>query len=256
MLVSNLTKICRSAAKASKHGRKIVSEFSAMVADRALPDRLISEVIVMALGALWKLRMIRDDSIKKDSKRDSIVEALMATHILELYRSLLEVGSAQLAESPEVLQNGDDLALHITATFRRTLPALRIASKWLRSNFSYIESFPVGTSETIIDVLSDFWRAYMAFFTALMDAFPPERLPTLKGPLEEDVEMTGFSPIKRLMFGLPAHTEDGLSPGQSQVHPNEEQLMRIADLLTDATILSGMEVSRRTAIKVSIPYVF
>lgn len=233
----------RSAAKASKHGRKTVSEFASLVADRALPDKLISEVVVLVLAGLWKLRMIRDGPLTQDSKRQSIVESLMVSYVLEIYRVLLDVGSAQLAESPEVVQNEDDLALHITAVFRRTLPALRIASKWLRSNFSYIETLPsTGISESPSDVLDEFWSSFRSFFTALRDAFPPEKLPSMKGPLEEDVEMTGFSPIKRLMFSLPAPTDDGLMPGQSQVHPNEEQLMRISDLLADAVLITGMEV--------------
>lgn len=191
--------------------------------------------------------MIREPGIKKDVKRDSVVEPLMASHILDLFRSLLQIGTTQLrlalAETPDV-QDKDDLAQRITAEFRRTLPALRIASKWLRSNLSYIESAQssVATSPTFSAAITEFWSVYAEFFTALSETFPRARLPVLKGPLEEDVDMSGFSPIKRMMFNLPASTDNGLESGQSQVHPNEEQLMRIADLLGDALSVSDLEV--------------
>ena len=58
----------------------------------------------------------------------------------------MQIGEKELAEKPEdsIQDNlSRDLAQRITAIFRRTLPALRIASKWLRSNISYIEIFSV-----------------------------------------------------------------------------------------------------------------
>lgn len=188
--------------------------------------------------------MIRNPSYQQGSKRDKAVETLMAIHILTLYRTLLHLGEKEIAEKPEENVQGDssDLAQHITAKFRRTLPALRIASKWLRSNFTYIE-LSASTPESLSVAIESLWSTYVSFYAALSDTFPLEQLPSLKGPLEEDVEMTGFLPIKRLMFVSAAMTEDGLNPGQSEVHPNEEQLMRISDLLKDAHFIADVDVS-------------
>jgi hypothetical protein len=79
--------------------------------------------------------------------------------------------------------------------------------------------------------------------------------------LEEDVDMRGWLPLRGLMGGpcpLPAHlagdapASDALSEAaehgrrtvglREEVHPNEEQLMRIADLLRDARRVVGLEV--------------
>jgi protein SMG7 len=61
----------------------------------------------------------------------------MIDHLLDLHGALLEVGEDELRDLPPI-DSIDDLAQRITATFRRTLPALRIASKWLRANFKYV----------------------------------------------------------------------------------------------------------------------
>ncbi|TDL20641.1 hypothetical protein BD410DRAFT_829522 [Rickenella mellea] len=246
-----------SATKATKHAKTVISEFSTLVSNRVLPTDTISKVITLAVGALWKLRMIRDPSVKKDIKRDTVVEPLIAAHILDLFRTLLDIGYAQVqlglaevqAEAKEPMANGDvarDLAQRITAEFRRMLPALRIASKWLRSNFSYLSTAPTSfaSSTALATSLSAFWGSYALFCSRLFDTFPKDRLPRLTSPLEEDVEMTGFSPIKKGLFAKAAPgTDDGLLDGQSQVHPNEEFLMRISDVLIDAACVAEMEKS-------------
>ncbi|KAH8112248.1 hypothetical protein DFH11DRAFT_515324 [Phellopilus nigrolimitatus] len=231
-----------SAARATKHARNVIAEFKSLISERILPSGTVSEIIVLAIGALWKLRMIRDAHIRTDRKA---VEPLMASHILDLSRTLLVMGSHELAEKPENVQDKDDLAQHITAAFRRTLPAARIASKWLRSNFSYVETAMSSgtTSPSFLEAIKDFWKAYTSFSTSLSEAFPITRLPSLKNPLEEDVDMTGFSPIKKSMFKRSAPTENGLALGQDKVHPNEEYLMRISDLLEDAHQMVKFEKS-------------
>ncbi|KAI5120400.1 hypothetical protein M0805_000179 [Coniferiporia weirii] len=231
-----------SSARASKHASNIVAEFELLLTDRILPSITVSEIVVLALGALWKLRMIRDSKVRADRK---VIEPLMASHILDLSRTLLVMASVQLAEKPEDVQDKEDLAQHITAVFRRMLPAIRIVSKWLRSNLSYVGT--LLTSATALPSLpiaiKDFWKAYVTFLTALNETFPSAKLPLLKSPLEEDVDMSGFSPIKKDMFNHSAATENGLAPGHDEVHPNEEYLMRISDILVDAVEVSALEKS-------------
>jgi hypothetical protein len=70
-------------------------------------------------------------------------------------------------------------------------------------------------------------------------------------PLDEDIEMQGFLPLGKMMIGEEKHAACGNENGNGgnksqaagQVHPNEEQLMRIADLLQDAEALQAMEDS-------------
>ena len=257
-----------------KHSDKVSSDFYSLVSDRHLPIDMISSSIVLSQGALWKYRMIRENTATHLTRHDSspiptgtpmIVEWAMLDHLLDLHRVLLEVGKDELKDLPQ-LESGDDLAQLITATFRRTLPALRIASKWLRANFKYVvqdqefASFQqtekgkgFESNEKTANKISRhstktllFWKTYAQFSLVLSLAFPADKLPSLSAPLEEDIEMRGFSPLRNLMGEPKVSSEklfdDGIGQSREQVHPNVEQLMRIADLLDDAKALIAMEV--------------
>jgi hypothetical protein len=171
----------------------------------------------------------------------------MVKHILELIETLMRNGLVQMAETPEEdIQGANDLYQHVNVSFRRTIQGLRIMSKWLVSNFSYIESSRVAsaaTPEELAVAVNQFLETYANFYNALVKTFPSDRLPELRAPLEEDVFMNGFSPIKRGMFMPMASTARGFEPGQSQVHPNDEYLMRISDMIKDARSVSDDEVS-------------
>jgi hypothetical protein len=201
----------------------------------------------MAIGALWRVRMIRDSKAEKDGKTSS--EPRVVMHLLVLMTALLRIGVLQVSDGSDSQSReageSTDLAMNITAVFRRVLPILRISSKWTRAHLSYLISLlpPSGpVSEEMKTVISDFWIAYQAFFTNLGRAFPLENVPTLTNPLEEDVDMNGFVPLRKTMFATFTKTSNGLALGQSRVHPNEEHLMRISDLLQDAREVAADEV--------------
>ena len=256
-----------------KHSEKVFSDFYSLVSDRHLPIDMISSSIVLSQGALWKHRMIRDNAATHHARDDSspvpagtptIIEWAILDHLLDLHCALLEVGKDELKDLPP-MDGIDDLAQRITATFRRTLPALRIASKWLRANFKYViqdqefASFQKTekgkgseSNKKIANKISghstktlQFWKTYAQFLLALSLAFPSNELPSLSAPLEEDIEMRGFSPLRNLMGESKISSEklsDEVGQSREQVHPNVEQLMRIADLLDDAQALVAMEV--------------
>ena len=260
-----------------KHSEKVYNDFYSLVSDRHLPIDMITSSIVLSQGALWKHRMIRDNAVthtRDDSSpavpagTPTVVEWAILDHLLDLHCALLEVGKDELKDIPP-MDGIDDLAQRITATFRRTLPALRIASKWLRANFKYVvqdqefASFqktekgkdPESSNKKSTNKISghstktlQFWKTYAQFSLALSLAFPANELPSLSAPLEEDIEMRGFSPLRNLMGESKTSSEklsaDGVGQSREQVHPNVEQLMRIADLLDDAQALVAMEVCR------------
>jgi hypothetical protein len=243
-----------------KHAEGVLKDFESLVSERILPIDTIAKVIVLAQGALWKHHTIRDPAFPTTAA----VESHIATHILGLHRVLLEIGLKQLAESPPQDAAENDLAQRITATFRRMLPALRIAGKWLRANFKYVvQGQQSVTTKTTEDTISNkqekrksgpslaiagaplFWESYAQFTSALYHSFPEGRLPDLTSPLEEDVDMKGFLPLKELMVGEErggTESKGDRNKAAMQVHPNEEQLMRIADLLSDAKILIEFKV--------------
>ncbi|KAF8173689.1 hypothetical protein BJ912DRAFT_1033967 [Pholiota molesta] len=258
-----------------KHNEKVANEFYALVAERHLPIDMISNIIVLSQGALWKHRMIRDTSVSHNRSNNHVppppgtsvlIEWALLSHLLDLHLDLLEVGKDELKDPP-TMDDPDELAQRISATFRRTLPALRIASKWLRANYKYVAqdqefgAFHEIESAKGVEVQKkaphkisgysiktiQFWKTYAQFILALSQAFPVAKLPSFDRPLEEDIEMRGFLPLRKLM-GETKKGENGgkVTPGnqaREQVHPNVEQLMRIADLLDDAKILTQMENS-------------
>jgi hypothetical protein len=195
------------------HAQKMREDFVRLVTERILPTDLISKVMVLTQGALWKHRMIRDNNIKKSdplqsTTPSSAIESRILTHLVGLHQSLLEIGIVELAEAPP--EDASDLAQRITAVFRRTLPALRIASKWLRANFKYVTQSqyskhkPDSRGAQVLLSAGDasaFWAAYSQVYHTLSRLFPAERLPHMNSPLEEDLEMRGFLPLKGLTIG-------------------------------------------------------
>lgn len=255
-----------------RHHKRVSEEFLACVSGRHLPIDLIASTIVLSQSALWKHRMIRTSTITGNSKPNKspppentsvLLEWHILRHLLDLHRALLEVGINELRVPPSKDVADSDLAQHITATFRRTLPALRIASKWMRVNVKYllqdhefnayqsnkrVEGVEVSRidehaiSRTSVSTRR-FWRCYADFMTALSSKFPISKLPSLTAPLEEDIEMRGFLPLRNMMdIAEMTHVQGRTSPAgpedAQEVHPNEWQLMRIADLLHDGNSLA------------------
>ncbi|KAF7799492.1 hypothetical protein EIP86_010727 [Pleurotus ostreatoroseus] len=287
--------------RAKTLGEMVVKDFADLVGDRILPIDMISKVIILAQGALWKYRMARRPSHgDRRHTRSHATESHIVSHLIATHRVLLKNGSVELAESPPEDAAEHDLAQRITATFRRTLPALRMAGKWLRANTRYISQGrrlaangdDVSVSATpsrdsgrggrdkkhhappvIVVGLDEFWTEYATFCTSLIRTFPTEELPKLCTQLEEDVEMAGFLPLRKFMMGPDGRVagiglSGAVSPrgaGEStiranvsvdgqqqtaetdspiprdQVHPNEEQLMRISDILADAEAIAEDE---------------
>lgn len=223
----------------------VTRTFHDLVSERLLPIEIISKIMILAQGALWKNRMLRPSGSKKTAA-SSAIESQMATHLLSVHRALLEVGAEELGEAPP--EDSVTLAQNITATFRRTLPALRMASKWIRTNFKYFTSD--GARSLPIEGVPDYWKAYAKFSTALERTFPLksiknilDNLKSVKKPLEEDLEVTGFLPLSKMMITSWAVQSTSTGELEGEPHPNDEQLMRLWDLSTDARVIAESQVS-------------
>jgi protein SMG7 len=212
-----------------------VSLFHDLIAALLLQSEVISKIVVIGLGALWKHRMLRSPGAKRRPRFDPRVEAQISGHLLAVYRSLLEVGLQELADDPA--GDTDDIAQKISATLRRMLPALRMVNKWLRTNYRFYAS---DEKKHPVEGVTEFWKVYTRFFTALGQKFPIDQLTQLETPLDEDLDIRGFLPLTKLMVT----EKSGEGVDRAQVHPNEEQLMRIWDLLSDAKTLAQTKVSR------------
>ncbi|KAG8934834.1 hypothetical protein FRC02_009154 [Tulasnella sp. 418] len=242
-----------SSSSIQKHAKKVISSWSSLISNRTLPSEIIVKTLILSLGALWCVRAFSPTlplhnsaqntrpTEKTKTSKDS--EPLILMHILDLLRSLMEIGLVEVEEAHASengavpLENGDHhlaLAQRITAAFRRTLPALRISFKWVKSNLEYINRITDGLGPNHA-VTETFWTIFSKFAQSLSKVFPLNHLPRRDIILEEDADMRGFLPLKRSMETVTntLENEKGSQPG---VHPNEEQLMRIGDLLVDANL--------------------
>lgn len=192
--------------------------------------------------------------------------------LLEVFVTLLSVGAGQVESVlssdafASAIADDDDIGgndgagavevqlhQHISAVLRRMLPSMRILSKWLKLHLDYISRFQLrdGTpveAHSVSEVggtIELFWTAYYRFIESLARAFPLGQLPMCDQPLEEDEDMRGYLPVAR-GFAHYENDKDGemdddggaLGGGDDKRrHPNEEQLMRIADLEIDATLV-------------------
>jgi len=177
---------------------------------------------------------------------------------MDLHIALLKLGIAQL--DPATLPttgtapNGRTLpnpapAEKISAVLRRILQSLRVASRWVTANSDYLYrcSNPDKAPPALIRTMGEFWSWHAAFATALNNEFgegstgdPGPLNPVL---LEEDVELEGFTPLKG---SLKRHRLAGTNKAETgllnQVHPNDEYLLRIHDILEDVETLVKSDV--------------
>ncbi|CAE6461003.1 unnamed protein product [Rhizoctonia solani] len=267
---------CRP-AKLARHTQNVLASFASLVARRLLPSATIVQVFVITLGALWRVRMFRLEgdhkperrrtkpkgSEREDDREDDIpLETRIVAHFLALYTVLLEIGIREIQDGVneagemgvDEQQRSEKLAQRITGTFRRTLPALRIANKWVKANVRYLQQYSLeGAQEpntpvsptlpnTMRPSLTSFWHAWSRFDSQVAGAFPLDLLPSISVDLEEDIDMKGFSPLKWGSNGGP-HSRGQEAQGKSEaasVHPNEEQLMRIGDLIVDDKYITAL----------------
>lgn len=245
----------------NRQSELVVQRFRQLVAERALSSDLMVKVIVMTMAALWHATTFRSPSKpasassapspKKNNVQDKNTKPFILAHSLNLFRTLMQIGISEMNEEPLSRDTSEgNLAQNITATFRRTLPSVRIVSKWVLSNFDYIQRSGSPSSGStspavengqpdLADALRQFWFTYASLCTEMLRMFPLNRLPTLSTFLEEDLEVKGFTPLKGFM---PGGSAQSTALGQNMVHPNEEQLMRIGDLFADANELVSREV--------------
>lgn len=232
----------------------MLANLGTLIRERSLTQDTIISIFTMAVAALWTNQeyALRPGRPAPSNKADQqITESLVLAHTIRLFGALLHLGSREIDEalrSSRRESTAGNLAGHITAAFRRTLPALRIASRWLKQNMHYFVRRGTNTDSTmegthdLRKATSAFWTLYAAFATDLHRVFPLEQLPTAKIVLDEDIELRGFLPFQDL-----EHTSTTVGPSKpsnsSMVHPNEEHLMRLRDIQNDAWEIASLEVS-------------
>ncbi|CEH12730.1 Nonsense-mediated mRNA decay protein [Ceraceosorus bombacis] len=307
---------------AQRLSKQFLVDLDSTLADRVLGTDVIVRLVVTALSTSWTTRLWRTSgggTQKKEKPKNSLpntsgviaspvdgvyAEHFILSHVLGLFDALVKFGTAQTREAlrsqasavggtSNPPQDSASAARNITAAFRRTLPALRVCSKWTKSHLEYISrcseqaaatsSQDSGSTRTasqsqeeraeadakasaeaaLVRTTPALWRTYADFANLIRFAFPFDILPKLSvmgsggaAPLalEEDSDLRGFAPLRKATMyvngdtpgsAIAAHDGNHASPHSSprtarpsQVHPNDEQLMRIADLLIDAKVMA------------------
>ena len=220
-----------------------------LLRSRTLPSESIVKVTAVTIGSHWHARqsafIVPADSDAKRVKRRHDAEEIALDFMLAFFGVLVQTAIDELDEIPATNPIEEvDLDQHISAVLRRLLPALRIMSKWIKFNVEYVSRFSSTPNESLASEIHSFWARYQRLTTVLPRLFPLARLPTLSDPLEEDTDMRGFVPFGRAISVQESREKDINGHGEAP-HPNEEQLMRIADLQVDAKLLvqSGVRSS-------------
>lgn len=233
-----------------------------LIKDRLLPSADIVKTVVLALAADWNTMMDQiPPSTSGKTRNDphyylvyclAISQTVCQTALEEVQSCLTpqvldalanEKSVPVLARTSPVTNAGEseidiNLSFNITAALRRILPVLRIISKWLKGNVVRLVRAEQDGGK-VAEEVEIFASTYMDLLRHMEALFPLEQLPKLYDPLEEDYDMKGFSPVKR---GMMESTEDKDASGaaarhSADVHPNEEQLMRISDFLLDGKLI-------------------
>lgn len=215
---------------------------------------MITHIITIAIAAHWSIVSYTPQSGKHivyPKDHQELAGSLVQRHILKLIRALLQVGIEQLQEAvsttPELAPELSSKALtgFITAPFRRMLPALHVASRWLRMHVDLFVKGDVREEdvEGLGKVVDEFWPVFADFSTRVSRIFPIDRLPKDDVTLEEDIELRGFLPFEKDQAERPQASRSPSKRDLSEVHPNDEHLMRIRDLQLDALYLVEIEVS-------------
>jgi hypothetical protein len=156
---------------------------------------------------------------------------------MDLHLGLVKLAIAQL--TPDTIGAEESAAGKITAVLRRILQSLRVASRWVSANLEYLyrSAAPLKATPGLTRTLGEFWSSYATFATLLASTFPMQDLQVPNVALEENVELADFTPFK----GSLKDSEDAIP--LNQVHPNDEYLLRIRDILGDADTFVNSEVS-------------
>ncbi|WWC66953.1 uncharacterized protein I206_100860 [Kwoniella pini CBS 10737] len=239
----------------------LLDQFGNLVKSRQLATENIVQTIVIALGLHHHARntsgLEQDPTLVKRSHEAetkalelllAVSEVIMKIAIEEIddIRHNLQSQSALTInddeEKEEIDYNASDLSFLISAILRRILPSLRIMSKWIKMDLDYLSRQQQQNPTS--SILKDFWTTYKEFIKSIGSVFPIASLPSLPEPLEEDIDMKGFVPLQRGKtsgngsFNSSVGTESVNGVSHGDVHPNEEQLMRLADIQVDAKLIT------------------
>ncbi|KAF8311529.1 uncharacterized protein EI90DRAFT_3138368 [Cantharellus anzutake] len=229
--------------KVIEQGKLVVTSFSKLLESRSLAPDVVIRVVTLALGALWIFQVFKPSSQEPQAIS---TEHQITAHITSLFKTVFKIAYRELKEASSAILN-TQLAQSISATLRRTLPCLHVISRWIKINTDVIH--PCGTknpqmvssSHCYYQFPIPFWSSYATFLNRLLGVFPLKSLPVATVRFEEDEDLRGFRPLEGTSVNDPTPSSPCASP--STVHPNDEHLMRIRDVISSGLEIANQEVS-------------
>jgi hypothetical protein len=213
------------------------------------------DVFVVAHGGLWQQRAVLSSTDSSERSSRLVSPPLILMYILNLHRALWDRARKEVRQGAKEDATAQGLEQNITATLRRMVETLRLTVVWTQANSQMIQNiiqdlpsgFTLSAEKRLMGDLRKFWQSFASFVTVMETTFPRADLPTTASALPEDVRLKGFLPFVSLpdLDALQSELASGLAASEettSQLHPNEEHLVRIADLLTRAHALVDLSV--------------
>lgn len=236
-----------------------------LICDQALSHYTIIRTLVSLCAVHWDARLARPSPRPSEARAQAKVDAELRTletilgFITVLYDTAFRALAGTLSRRQQATLEGDAAVLdlgegatsepagntskissrHLTVVLLRSLPALRVAAKWIRAHQDYL-SRVIHRQEPGSAVAAracNMFTAHVQLANALALAFPAADLCPLEAPLEEDFELRGFGPLRKFFPGRggEAHSANG--------REDEEAFVRISDLQLESLLLASMETS-------------
>ncbi|KAK9332200.1 hypothetical protein V1520DRAFT_335478 [Lipomyces starkeyi] len=207
------------------------------IVDRKLTTDILTKMVVINICACY---ISKQDAARKElATRMLKFNVAMISCLLKVLNEELE--TVRSKEAPVDIQTEG-----VSAVARRVLYGLRIYSAWLMVNAKSmnvaeeVEQFP-----TLSVQIRDMWIDYADTLSSIAVLFGNLNLEKTDVLLKEDIDLIGCEPLKGGFHGIRAEAEEltfaEIEEVTSRLHPTEETLLRISDLLTDAVTLSNRD---------------
>ncbi|KAK9386797.1 hypothetical protein V1515DRAFT_571616 [Lipomyces mesembrius] len=205
------------------------------IVDRKLTTDILTKMVLINICACYK--SMQDVTRKELAAQMLKFNVAMFSCLLKVLNEELE--TVRSKEAPVDIQTEG-----VSAVARRALYGLRIYSAWLMVNAQSMtlaeEQFP-----TLSVQIRGMWMDYADTLSSIAILFGNLNLERTDVLLKEDIDLIGCEPLKGGFHGIRARAQEltfaGIEEVTSRLHPTEETLLRISDLLADAVTLSNRD---------------
>ncbi|KAK9319579.1 hypothetical protein V1517DRAFT_332039 [Lipomyces orientalis] len=215
----------------------ILQQLRTDIVDRKVTTDTLTKMVLINICAYYKAM--------QDPAREDLAAELLKFNVAML-SSLLKVLNGELEAVRSNATSLDIRTEGVSAVARRVLYGLRIYSAWLMVNAqSMTRAKDREQSPKLSAYVSDLWTNYADALSSIAVLFGNLNLEKTDVLLKEDIDLIGCEPLNGGFHGIRAGAEEltfaEIEEVTSRLHPMEETLLRISDLLTDAVTLSNRD---------------